>query len=457
VRHATNQIDRQGRKFIGAVQAYLCGTFLLFLFGPHLKDCIGLPRLCLFVALAHACLFLGYWIAHTQAKAVPASQQTFSPSISMIRKLIIVSALYHIAYGVTMLREYGCTGIGALIRAAFNPGEAYFAKFGIYEEQLARVGNPNAMAQLLTLSSVVSYFLIPCSVVYWRRLDRPVKALVIAAVSVYAMFFVFIGTQKGLGDIVAIAIVAHAVRKSSAYGPVHRVSQTRVRRRRWIAVAAASAFLVYMSQNQLDRLRQWGGEDQIRSVMEDSAFCRLLGSEVGFRASLVTAYPTHGYCGLSHSLSMPFEWTCGLGSSRALNAYLVQYLNVPNKSDSTYLARAEVATGWPALMNWSTIYPWLASDFTFPGVLLCMVAIGWIGCRAWHQALRGDLLSLIVLSQFALCVLYIPANNQLLQSRDGLIGTVSLVVICLLRKFFRGPSTLRATQPLAGPVACMRS
>jgi hypothetical protein len=422
-------------------QSYLWGTFVLFLLGPHAIDARGLGWLCAFVAAAHLALFLGYQYGLSNLNICPGSPLPSPPSGGSIRKLVVISAIYHILFGAALLWEYGCTSPKELLHAILSPGEAYFAKFSVYEDQLTRIDHPNSLLQLLTLTHVLSYFLIPCMVVYWERLTFFIKGLGITGLAVYASFFAFIGTQKGLGDIVVLGLSGYLVRR---YGILRTRAPRWVPSRRMtvVVVLSVAAFLVYMSQNQLDRLRQWDGESRARYEAERSLFCAVLGQELGFRVSLVTSYPTHGYCGLSHSLQMPFVWTEGLGSSRALASYLSQYFAIPEPFERTYLARAEAETGWPALMNWSTIYPWLASDFTFPGTLVLMFLLGWLASRAWYDALHGDLLSLIVVTQIIICILYVPANNQLLQSRTGLWGTIALAAIYIVSRFNRRPAPI---------------
>ena len=443
--------DRRWYVLIFLVQVYLWGTFLLFWLGPYVKDAQGLGLLCVFVTAAHLALLLGYRFGLSRQRDLTKVVSWPPISDALIRTIIVISAIHHILFGAALLKEFGYSDLGSLVRTIMNPGEAYFAKFQVYEDQLAREGRPNVLLQVLTLTYVVSYFLIPCAVVYWRRLSFWVQCLAIAGVGMYGVYFAFVGTQKGLGDIIILALSGYLVRRYRGL-PGPKPSWSSSRRLRWAIALSFIAFFLYMSQNQLDRLRQWDGEDRARYAAEGSLIHSLLGEELGFRVSLVISYPTHGYCGLSHSLQMPFVWTYGLSTSRSLASYLTQYCGVPDEFDRTYLARAEAETGWPALMYWSTIYPWLASDVTFPGTLVLMFLLGWLAAKAWYEALRGDLISLIVVSQFVMCILYIPANNQLLQSRTGFCGTIALALLYAVSRLHR-PEAVghRVTFPRLNP------
>jgi hypothetical protein len=102
--------------------------------------------------------------------------------------------------------------------------------------------------------------------------------------------------------------------------------------------------------------------------------------------------------------------------------------------DQSYPARTEAETGWPAGLLWATIYPWLASDLTFPGAALFMSVAGWFVARMWVGAhVERDPLSLILFCQMAIFIAYVPANNQLMTSRYTAIGLFTLLGIYAVR------------------------
>jgi hypothetical protein len=86
-------------------------------------------------------------------------------------------------------------------------------------------------------------------------------------------------------------------------------------------------------------------------------------------------------------------------------------------------------------MYWSTIYPWLASDLTYPGAILLMAVVGWFLAKFWHEAvLQRRVLSMALFGQLALLIAFVPANNQLGQTRPALIGFVSLCALSVLAR-----------------------
>jgi hypothetical protein len=143
--------------------------------------------------------------------------------------------------------------------------------------------------------------------------------------------------------------------------------------------------------------------------------------------SLFISYISQGYYGLSLTLQLPFEWSYGMGNSFAMTSYAEQYFGMSGIFEKTYPFRMENVFNWPAKMYWHTIFPWLASDITFPGALALMFFVG----RGYARSLIDSVIyeSPLGISAFYLLtilLLYLPANNQLMQAREMMIATVVL-------------------------------
>ena len=76
--------------------------------------------------------------------------------------------------------------------------------------------------------------------------------------------------------------------------------------------------------------------------------------------------------------------------------------------------------GWDAQALWSSIYPWIASDVSFPGTILVVFLIGRLFAQSWLDTLRRENpFGIVMFSQLLIMLFYFPANNQLLQSGEG--------------------------------------
>ncbi|GGO92494.1 hypothetical protein GCM10011584_29030 [Nocardioides phosphati] len=407
---------------------WLLGTYFLFLILGDTENLTNGPKLAVFVFAATGFLALGYVLS------MKARIGTYDPSVDLpefpgrgAQFLVLASALYYLAYGVSYLREYSVASVPAILTSLADPGGAYAAKFATYERQNASEAS-NGVIQLITIAAVFSAPLLPFLVVYWRRLPVALRIFSVIAVCAYSSFFLAIGTLVGLGNLLIFLAVGVAVAR--ARGAV--AARTLGQQRSVIALALVLiAFAAYMSYNQSQRLIQFGNA----SAFEPNPIvASVFGDSFGRGASVTMFYPTHGYRGLAYNLDTPFHWTKGRGASRALDSYLAQYGMGATASRDTYPARTEARTGWPSGTYWATIYPWLASDLTFPGAALFMILVGWWFARWWFEALvYGSRLSLLLVAQAATLIAFVPANNALGISRGSLICVATLLACYAIR------------------------
>lgn len=414
-------------------QSYLAITFLLFLVGKHASDVENMTLLVGFVATANTALFAGY---HFQIKRYPTVLSVATNdwrSTGLARLGILVGCVYLAAFGIANLQEYGAENIGSIIESIANPGNAYFLKFQILEEQ-GLTQRVNTIIQVLVLTSAIYAAAVPLAMVYWKQLSIFIRSICILSIITYSSFFLYIGTLKGLADLLIFAFAGLLAAETGTWLGI-RTTRSSIARSLVLPAILLCAFVGYMGVNQLDRVRTIGIQDQFSRSAEESVIVSLFGQNAGVGAELILSYPSHGYLGLAYNLETPFEWSFGLGSSRALNSYKVQYFGGENYFFSTYPARTEARTGWPSLMYWSTIYPWLASDLTFPGSVVFIFFTGMFLAKLWVEAaFYRSHISLILFSQMALMIAFIPANNQLMQSRSSLIGIITLLTLYLADK-----------------------
>ena len=415
-----------------AALAYLAGTYLLFLTVGQVnlvRDILGLT---IFVALTLVFFAGGYLLRIRSCGPQLESTKEAQPPFGWIR----ISAIYYAVYGLTLLYIYGATGPAQVFTAIMNPGTAYLAKFEVFAQQSA-TGVRNPIVQILTLVAVLYTPLIPFSLLFWSRLSVRLRIFSLLAAGTYGSFFLFVGTLKGLGDLLVFFFASYLIRTVWSGR-----SKGRAERRRLIAVgtAIALAFVTYMAYNQSQRIQEVGIEGRFQP---NSLVASIVGKDLASGLAVVAFYPTHGYVGLAYNLDTGFRWSSGLGASRALDSYWVQYVGGRGASETAYPYRTEVRTGWPAGMYWATIYPWLASDLSFPGTILFMGVLGWFYARFWYEAaFQKSLLSVLLFCQLTLLLFYVPANNQIGLARTSLIAFVCLSVAYCVNRITR-PLTKR--------------
>lgn len=417
--------------------AYLLATFGLFLLSNLVSDVTNLGTLMAFVGLSFAGLYLGYYMGIGRLSEHYRRPQ--APQFGATRFhqfLVIAGAIYFTIWGLNQFYDFGATNLESIVRAILSPGEAYKAKFDVFSERVD-TETVSRVVQILVLLSIFYAVFLPLAVVSWPRLSIQIKGLAIFGVGIYIASFLFIGTLKGIGDVVLFlaAGVAVILARQTVFSP-RRTNRTRA----YILIGFAGfAFFTYMAVNQVQRAEQFGvSESGIVGDISKTLLTRTIGHDAAFGVYQTLAYPSHGYRGLAYSLEQPFEFSRGAGFSQAFESYRLQFLGGEDNRFLTYPFRAEQMTGWPAGMYWSTIFPWLASDLSFYGVPIFMILMGFIFARLWIACIYGNNpFALAALGQMVIFVAFIPANNQVLMQRQGLWVVISLIGIGLAQYLTR--------------------
>jgi hypothetical protein len=420
--------------------AWLIGTYLLFLVVGQVEQVTNLERLTVFISCTVAAFTIGYLLKMRKLAGRVAGPAPASETLSeerMIRRVTLLSGIYFVALALLLLTTTGATGPSSVLNSLLSPGDAYIARIRLDRQQAAE--QKVFGLQILTLFSVLYTPLIPFLILYWRRIGLATRSIGISGILLLASYSLYIATLKGLGDLLVFFVVSILV---LAFGNWRENVKSSRLLLTWIAVGTL-ILGAYMAYNQADRVRAFGSEGRfpanpVLSELTTESFARGL--------SVVAFYPTHGYLGLAKNLELPFEWASGRGSSRALDSYLAQYLGDEGVLAQTYPGRTEVATGWPAGELWSTIYPWLASDLTFPGAVFFMGIVGWWLARLWFEAAyQRSKLSLLLLSQVVILILFVPANNQVGITRTSLIAFISLCALYAIKSLRSRPGLGRQT------------
>jgi hypothetical protein len=414
-------------------QYYLWATVVAFLMSNLLEEVKNLSTLMAFLVLSYGGFYFGYRIAIGSYNSY--YQPQYLPSFGNTRTqqwLIVAGSIYFLIWGFNQFAEFGASGLGGVLERILSPGAAYDAKFDVYQAQVDNA-YVSPLVQLLTIVSIIYGMFLPLAISSWTSLTNLMRLLVVVATSIYVMGYLFIGTMKGLGDVTLFIVCGAAVivGKRSLMGRGADIGR-KVRR---LLVGLGVLLFAYMAVNQLQRAEQFGiTESAIVGDVSDTVIARTLGPKAAYGFYQVLAYPSHGYLGLSYSMSVPFEFSGGAGFSQAFESYRYQYLGGEDNTYLTYPYRSERTTGWPAGMYWSTIFPWLASDLTFYLIPVFMTIVGAVFARVWVSCLYGtSVLALTALGQFFIFVAFIPANNQVLMLRPGLWIVISLLGIAMLQ------------------------
>ncbi|WBB52081.1 hypothetical protein [Verrucosispora sp. WMMD573] len=409
---------------------WMLGTFAFFWLSDLDQQVQNKTQLCVFVFSATALFALGY--ALQVWRCPPDRLRCLTPTeFTRARKLLVVGASYYIVVSIVAMATLGATGSTSVWSNVRDPATAYLHKLDAYEQG---IGQSSGILTLSVLLGVCGTMLAPLLVVYWQRLSWPLRAVGLLGLAFHATYYLFIGTLKGLGDVAVMLGAGLLVVAATA-----RRRRTRTRRGKVLTVAAmiAITFTGYMVFSQAARSTAFGTSDLVKA---NPAVVNVAGPHVANGIAAMLVYPTHGYLGLAHNLQVPFTWSHGLGSAPAAAVLAEQQFGVDPSAHPNYPQRTQDETAWPADLYWATIYPWLASDLTFPGAALFMGLIGWFFARVWLEAaLARRVLPLLIFAQLAILIAYLPANNQLGMSPESVIGMITLLALYLCRPRRRPP------------------
>ncbi|NLW13527.1 MAG: hypothetical protein GX037_03190 [Trueperella sp.] len=273
--------------------------------------------------------------------------------------------------------------------------------------------------------------LLPLTVYYWRDISKTQRALSVSAILFHASTYLATGTNKGLFDLLLII--------PSVMLAAHFSGRYRVRFEKKIVaivlVSLLSAFAIwFFTKGQYNRPGHPGVIPIVYSKLGMQAdvsnpFIRYIPGELKYGLIALSNYLTQGYYGLYLSLEQPFVASYGIGHSAFLLRNVATLTGTPSLMDRPYPFRIE-PYGWHPFINWHTIYPWLASDVSFPGTIIIVFFIGRLAAAAWLDSIRGaNPFALGALAQFVIMLFYFPANNQTLQTGEAWMSFWGLLLL----------------------------
>ncbi|MCX5070033.1 hypothetical protein OOJ91_29725 [Micromonospora lupini] len=406
---------------------WMLGTFGAFWLTKLARQVENPDRLCVFVLAATALFACGYVAQMARRVPVVAATTHSTDRIRQVRRLVLASAVYYVIVSLTRLAQFGATGPQSVWASIEAPATGYVNKFDVYQQGVTSTGP--WMTLLLPLG-VLSAALVPLLVVHWQSLPGWLRLAGVVGTAMHLSFYLYIGTMKGLGDVVIMLAAGMLIARASTR---HR-RRARSRRRRALALlgGAFALLAIYMAFSHATRATEFGTTGEVVRVNPEVE--RAMGEPAAVGLAAIIGYPTHGYLGLSYNLQVPFEWSHGLGSAPSAALFAEQSFGVDLTEHPTYPDRTQHEKGWPARMYWATIYPWLASDLTFPGAALFMGLVGWLFAGSWRAAVSSRrVVPTLIFAQLCILIVYVPANNQLGMAPESIVGMATLLVLYALQ------------------------
>ena len=399
--------------FIG----YLNFTVLLFIAGPWQWPVQDGTKLYIFLAFAHIALLGGYLSA------------AFDPPRGYSQRF----PFYKVATWTMLINVALLLPTAAFRTGSFLPdvGEALRDPGTVYTETMAlRDSSTPVVEYIRMLVGPFTALLLPVAVFYWRHLRWSIRILAVIAIFGTILLFIAMGTNKAIAD---TALMFPFLVVASHMSGVGRLSLKKLAIGAATALLFFSLFLGFFTSTMMTRsgsiafagyFPALGLHADLNNFMIKDAPPLVQVGAVG-----LDSYVTQGYYALYLSLEEPFVPMFGIGNSIFLTHQAVRLTDHQDIWKLSYPARIE-RSGWDAMALWSSIYPWIASDFSFPGTILVVFLIGRLFALSWLDTLDGtNPFAVAVFAQFVIMIFYFPANNQLLQFGEGLTGFLGTLIL----------------------------
>lgn len=402
---------------------YLNLTVFLFAFGPWGWPVINGTKLYGFLAFAHLALLLGYLSAAFRAPRGYCGKWK-------IDRMITISLIVNLVLFLPTSAFRTGSGIPDVAEGLADPGQVYF------DSNASRALGGQPVEYIRIILAPLLFLLLPLSIFYWHRLNIKIKIVTVVYIIGYIAMYIATGTNKGIGDFVLLFPCLIVARRCAGFFKADR--------RRIIATIAISViflglFLSFFTVGQISRMgtsMSVGYFSPTGTTGDtDNFFVRYLPDQAAIGALALSSYLTQGYYGLYLSLDQPFVPMFGVGNSMFLYSNAVKLTGIKEIADMPYPVRTANRGLWDAYGNWSTIYPWIASDVSFPGTILVVFLIGRLFALAWLDTLRAiNPYAVGMFAQFVIMLFYFSANNQCVQTGEQLTSFYGILALWLVTR-----------------------
>lgn len=403
---------------------YYISTVLLSILGPvkYFNEAYKYWLVLPFMAGVCLCFYSGYFVGKRTLSKTHSfySNETIARREGVLLKRTLVVSILSLTIELGYLLSVGhfsfhLTDVGDLYNARIENGE-------------------NAVFLVRFIFAAFRMMAIAIGIYRYKNAATRVRILIITNVVLYILVFLFgYGNQKGVSDIIIYSAAAIFVTRVRSNKRINRKTIIII-----LTMAIAALFLFsYMQYLRYEPRGINASNFHLYSSGEfyydtNHVIFKLFGEKLGFgMASILSGYLSQGYYGLSLCLQLPFEWCYGAGSSYAFSQLLSKF-GITGIYDRTYLSRMTESFGRNGLRSWNTIFPWLASDYTWVGAILFFALVGYLLARAWKEVIENDnIVSYLVVVNIMILVLFTPANNQLFHGYDSFVSTWFLIVFWL--------------------------
>lgn len=402
--------------------AWLILTMFLFYFGPLRYNCdknLSMIYMIAFIAVANGFYYLG---GHVKTR-IPRKHLSFDCDKIIditLKYSLILTFLYLLEaifrYG---FKSFSFTSIISQMANTYTEAEAY--RFMV-------------SAWILSYTKWIRVIALVLGSLHWNRLKKSQKIMYGSLCLLIVIHnTLYVGSQKELIDLVVyvvVPILMRWIKENRHLGLKKKI----------IAIVGVIAFSIFLGSVIAGRRELWAqlyNSNTGIGADPNNWIYKILPTSISSSITYLLSYVTQGYRGLSLCLTLPFQWTYGVGSSFKFMNDISRWFSIPlDVLEKSYPVRMQQAYGVGAYASWHTIFPWIASDFTFFGAIFIVSIFVYYWAKSWREVISSDSwIAPVMFSHLTILILFIPCNNQLFQTRDSIVASL---VIFALWYFYHG-------------------
>ncbi len=417
------------------VVLYLVFTVVLYMAGPFAWKTYEPAIFYMLLLLYLVFLIIGY-ICGAGSKQCTELTWTDFKEKTLIKMLAPLTILNCVVIFINLLRNYGFATFEVvsllknMITNILHMGEGY----NQIQEMIASniSGDVLLGGRIMSLINYVWDFIgfniLLLDIYYFRKLKRIAKVFALISITETVLFFLSIGTNIGVFRVI-LAIVIFKVDQIMNGGNNKSFSRAGKRKMFYFTAMAGIVVVVYFVITMKSRggILNWdqsfynvGGI----SLNRDSIFFKILPEALYIPLISISSYLTQGYYGMSLCMRVGWRPMFGLGSSMGLVNLVTEYIQDINSL--TYQFRIQEEFGWDSRVQWASMYTWFANDVGFMGVVIVMFLVGYLLALVFRDSLTTDNpFAKILMVYLALMCIFIPCNNQVLQSTYTLFSFIT--------------------------------
>ncbi len=367
----------------------------------------------------------------------------------LMKYLLPLSIVNSVVILINMIRDFGYATMNLpmlfrdLLTGILNMGSSY-AEHNARLAQLsgAELFGGSIMTLFNLLWGFAGFNILLLDLYYFKKSGIWLKVITIISCLETIVFYVAIGTNIGVFRIViatAVFYVLNAMRKSCF--AKNGSKKTSVRKMLLAGAAAFAVIVLYFVSTMKAR-----GGDVYWSLQYcniggigldmDSVLFRICPESLYMAMISLSGYLTQGLYGFSMCTQLGWHPTFGLGNSMGMVDLISKH--IVDVGSHTYQYRVQEAFGWDQKVQWCSMYSWIANDVGLAGVIIVMFFIGFLLAMIYRDSLTTENpFARILMVYFAIMCIFIPCNNQVMQSTYTLFSFLTALLAWVLTSRIR--------------------